>query len=85
MGTPPPTAPVPDSRSTPKRHIRWFCKPDWHMVWLTGLLFIVGIVTAIIFYRQFGEMKEQTRILNEQAKQAAADSVEAGRRVEKQL
>lgn len=64
---------------------RWFHTPDWHMVWLTGLLFVVGIVTAWIFYRQFSEMKTQTGILNDQAKQAAADSIEAGKRVERQL
>jgi hypothetical protein len=83
MGTPPPATPLPDSLPVPPE--QWFLKPDWHMVWLTGLLFIVGIATAFIFYRQFGEMKEQTRILNEQAKQAAADTIEAGDRVDRQL
>lgn len=55
------------------------------MVWLTVLMFVVGLGTAIIFYRQFGQMKGQASILNDQAKQAAADSIEAGKRVEQQL
>jgi len=45
------------------------------MVMLTGLLMVIGIGTAWIFYRQFCEMSKQTAILNTQAKQAAADSI----------
>ncbi len=63
----------------------WFKNPDWHMVWITVLLFIVGVYTAYVFHRQFKEMQTQTAILNSQAQQAASDSVEAANRVEKQL
>jgi hypothetical protein len=55
------------------------------MVILTALLFVVGAVTLVVFYRQFGEMQKQTGILNAQAQQAAVDSVEAAKKVETQL
>jgi hypothetical protein len=64
---------------------RWFTKPDWWMVILTTATFFVGIITLIVFYGQFGEMKTQTRVLTDQAKQAATDSIEAAKRVERQL
>jgi hypothetical protein len=67
------------------RSTSWFREPDWWMVALTFFLFVVGFVTLIVFYRQFGEMQRQTEILNSQAKQAAADSVEANKKVEDQL
>src|SRR6266404_3165766 len=63
----------------------WGHNPDTWMVGLTFILMLVGGYTAWIFYGQFGEMKSQTAILNQQAKQASADSVEATRRVEQQL
>jgi hypothetical protein len=63
----------------------WFKNPDWHMVWITILLFVVGVYTAYIFHRQFKEMQTQTAILNSQAQQSASDSVEAAHRVERQL
>jgi len=63
----------------------WFKNPDWHMVWVTVLLFAVGVYTAWVFHRQFMEMQSQTKILNDQAKQAAADSIESAKRVEQQL
>jgi len=59
--------------------------PDWYMVFLTLLLLIVGARTLFVFYRQFEEMQRQTGILDAQAKQAAADSIEAAKRVEQQL
>jgi len=55
------------------------------MVILTGLLMVIGIVTAWIFYGQFRQMSIQTGILNTQAQQAAADSVEASKKTEAQL
>jgi hypothetical protein len=63
----------------------WFRNPDWYMVGLTALLFLVGVVTLVVFYDQFGEMQKQTGILNAQAQQAAADSIEAGKKVDEQL
>lgn len=63
----------------------WFRNPDWHMVWITILLFAVGAYTAWVFHRQFKEMQTQTGILNTQAQQAAADSIESGKKVERQL
>ena len=39
------------------------------MVILTVFLFVVGAVTLMVFYRQLGEMKTQTGILNTQAPQ----------------
>jgi len=63
----------------------WFRNPDWHMVILTALTFAVAIGTLVVFYRQFGEMRTQTGILTDQAKQAAADAVEATKRVDRQL
>lgn len=73
--------PNPDQQESDK----WFHNPDWYMVGLTVLLFVVGIYTAWIFHGQFKEMQTQTGILNTQAAQAAADSIEAGKRVERQL
>jgi hypothetical protein len=55
------------------------------MVILTAFLFVFGVATLRVFYRQFSEMQTQTVILNTQAQQAAADSIEAARRVESQL
>jgi hypothetical protein len=55
------------------------------MVALTLLLFLVGVETLRVFYRQFEEMQKQTEVLNAQAKQAAKDSVEASKNVEEQL
>jgi hypothetical protein len=46
---------------------------------------IVAILTLRVFYLQFKEMQTQTGILNTQAQQAAHDSIEAGKRVERQL
>jgi hypothetical protein len=63
----------------------WFKNPDWHMVWITVLLFAVGVYTALVFHRQFKEMQKQTKILNDQAQQAATDSIDSAKRVEKQL
>lgn len=63
----------------------WFRNPDWYMVILTVLMFVVGIVTAVFFYKQLREMSRQTGIISSQAKQAADDSVESARRVERQL
>ncbi len=63
----------------------WFRKPDWWMVVLTAFTFAVGVVTLIVFYRQFGEMQTQTGILHQQAEQAAKDSIEASAKVERQL
>jgi hypothetical protein len=64
---------------------KWGHNPDSWMVGLTFILMLVGGYTAWIFYGQFGEMKAQTGILNQQAKQASIDSVEATKRVEQQL
>jgi ATPase subunit of ABC transporter with duplicated ATPase domains len=69
----------------PEETMKWFSNPDWWMVALTALLFVVGAVTLKVFYGQFTEMQTQTGILNAQAKQAAKDSVEAATKVEKQL
>ena len=69
----------------PETEKKWGHNPDTWMVVLTAVLMVVGIGTAWIFYRQFGEMKAQTAVLNQQAKQAAVDSVEATKRVEQQL
>ena len=55
------------------------------MVILTALTFIVAVVTLFVFYRQFGEMRTQTGILSTQSQQAAADSIDAAKRVERQL
>ncbi len=73
------------AHSDPKEPDKWFHNPDWYMVFLTLLLFGVGIYTAWVFHGQFKEMQTQTGILNTQAAQASADSSEAGKRVEKQL
>ena len=43
--------------------VNWFHNPDWWMVILTTLLFVVGAVTLRVFYRQFKEMQKQTGIL----------------------
>ena len=64
---------------------KWGHNPDTGMVILTFILMLVGGYTAWIFYGQFGEMKAQTAILNQQAKQASMDSVEATKKVEQQL
>jgi len=72
------------STQNPQKPDKWFRNPDWHMVWLTVSLFVVGIVTACIFYRQLAQMKTQTGILNTQAKQAAADSGKSLEEMQKQ-
>lgn len=69
----------------PEESVKWFRNPDWWMVFLTALLFAVGAVTLRVFYRQFGEMQAQTSILSSQAQQAATDSIESAKKVEKQL
>src|ERR1700675_211091 len=81
-----PDQPHPDEIKTQtnaeiKKSEPWFKNPDWHMVWITVLLFAVGVYTAWVFHRQFREMQTQTGILNTQAQQAAADSVEASKKV----
>lgn len=68
-----------------KEPSKWGHNPDTWMVVLTTVLMVVGIMTAWIFYQQFQEMSKQTSILNNQAKQAAADSIEAAQRVERQI
>jgi hypothetical protein len=65
--------------------LRWFHTPDWWMVVLTALLFIASVITLFVFRDQFKEMQTQTGILSTQAKQAAADSAEAAKKVESQL
>ena len=70
---------------TDDRTTKWGRNPDTLMVILTGLLMVIGIVTAWIFYGQFRQMSIQTGILNTQAQQAAADSVEASKKTEAQL
>jgi len=70
---------------TDDRNTKWGHNPDTWMVILTGLLMLIGIGTAWIFYRQFREMSIQTGILNTQAQQAAADSVEASKKTDRQL
>jgi len=55
-------------QTEPHNAERWFQSPDWHMVWITALLFIVGVYTAWVFHKQFTEMQTQTGILNGQAK-----------------
>src|SRR5712692_3395764 len=67
--------------SNPQETGNWFGKPDWWMVILTLLLFVVGAITLRVFYKQFGEMQKQTGILNTQAQQAATDSVESAKKV----
>ena len=74
-----------DPDPDPQQPIKWFQSPDWYMVILTALLFAVGVATVVIFHKQFTEMTKQTRLLNTQAQQAATDSVEAARKVERQL
>lgn len=69
----------------PEESERWLRNPDWWMVIVTGLAFVVAGITLIVFYGQFREMQTQSRILNAQAKQAAQDSVDASKRVEQQL
>jgi hypothetical protein len=64
---------------------KWGHNPDTWMVILTALLMFIGVGTAWIFYGQFREMKTQTGIINDQAKQAAADTIEASKRADKQL
>jgi len=90
-----PTAPNPEqphgenvhngSETNPEPSEKWFKTPDWWMVILTAFILVATIITAKIFHNQFKEMRNQTGLLNDGAKQAAADSVEAVKRVEKQL
>jgi hypothetical protein len=56
---------------------QWFKNPDWYMVVLTALIFVVGIITGIVFYRQFKEMGRQTEILRKQAADAETASKDA--------
>jgi type VI protein secretion system component VasF len=90
------TSPTPDANqphgkndhngSDSQRHEPpWFRCPDWHMVILTALLFVVGAVTLRVFYKQFAEMQAQTKILTRQAEQASKDSTEASNKIERQL
>ncbi len=75
-----------DSQQTPeKSEQKWFRNPDWYMVAVTVLILVVGAWTAVIFHGQWTEMANQTKLLNEQAKQAALDSIEAAKKVERQL
>jgi hypothetical protein len=95
QGAAAPTAPNPDQPhangnrrqpyAEPQTSDVWFKNPDWHMVWITVLLFAVGVYTAWVFHRQFEEMQTQTRILNTQAEQSALDSVESAKKIERQL
>lgn len=73
------------TRNNPQISEKWFRNPDWHMVWLTGALFGVGVVTLYFFYGQFGEMQKQTGILSEQAEDASADARMASRHARQQL
>jgi hypothetical protein len=74
-----------EPHTEPEKPAQWFKNPDWHMVWITVLLFAVGVYTACVFHRQFTEMQTQTGILNTQAQQAAIDSSEARRKGDEQL
>lgn len=47
--------------------------------------FLTAVLTGIVFYLQFREMKRQTGILNGQAQEAAKDSNAAAEKVERQL
>jgi hypothetical protein len=62
-----------------------FVIPDWWILICAGVLIAVGVATAVIFYEQFREMGRQTRILNIQAQQAAADAIEANKQIQEQL
>jgi hypothetical protein len=73
---------APDSH---RQKAPWFRDPDWHMVILTALLFIVGVVTLRVFYKQFAEMQAQTKVLTRQAVQASMDSTEASAKIARQL
>jgi hypothetical protein len=65
--------------------IKFVKNPDWWMVALTAMLLVVGVVTLKVFHDQFFEMTKQTGIRRSQAAQAAADSVEASKKIEEQL
>src|SRR6266446_7902349 len=69
----------------PQDSKKWFRNADWWMVIVTAAGFFVGFITLVVFYSQFKEMKTQTGILNDQATQAAKDSSESSRKVERQL
>lgn len=73
------------AQTDPQPSEHWFVNPDWWMVVLTLLTLIVAVVTLRVFYRQFVEMKTQTGILNTQAQQAASDSIESAKKVDRQL
>jgi hypothetical protein len=45
----------------------------------------IGVITGLVFIGQFWQMKTQTRILSEQAKQAAADSLVSENHTREQL
>jgi hypothetical protein len=76
--------PTPQAAILEKKS-KWGHNPESWMVWLTCALMVIGIVTGAIFYCQFREMSRQTEILSDQGKQASADSIAAGRRVDRQL
>lgn len=63
----------------------WGNNPDTWMVVLTALLMLIGIGTAVVFYKQFQEMSRQTGILSDQAKQATVDAGDAAKRAEEEL
>jgi hypothetical protein len=58
---------------------------DRKIIRVTWVGVFVAATTGVILFLQFREAGKQTRVLSDQAKQAAADSVESGTRVERQL
>src|SRR5689334_6717431 len=75
----------PKANSQPQRREYGFLSADWTMVILNAVLVVVGIATAIIFYRQFREMGRQTVILASQLKSAHEDSINSDKRAVEQL
>ena len=69
--------PTPENQK--ENHSKWGRNPDTWMVGLTGLLMLIGLVTGVIFYRQFREMSKQTGILSQQAEDAGSDARSARR------
>jgi len=55
------------------------------VVRLTIIGIAVAAITGAIFYGQFCEMSNQTGLLNSQAQQAVADSVEASKKADRQI
>lgn len=74
-----------DGPNEDERGAKWIQNPDIWMVILTAILMLVGIYTAWVFHKQFGEMSTQTKILSGQAKQAHDDSVAADEKARLQL